>query len=146
MCPGVQVLCLSLTPTVRGGFQGPVTCSVTAHSTACIPCNLLHANGPCVIQSWFIIIIMNCYNCCACSTTLILNTYKSFVNIWPLRPRMRLVCGLGLFVALLHVSSALLLGAFNIKSFGDKKSSNTTLMNIISTVWNCILYPAFLFS
>lgn len=51
MCPGVQVLCLSLTPTVRGGCQGPVTCSLTAHSTACIPCNLLHVNGPCVIQS-----------------------------------------------------------------------------------------------
>lgn len=49
---------------------------------------------------------------------------------------MRLVCTLGLFLALLHVSTSLLLGAFNIKSFGDKKSSNTTLMNIISTVWN----------
>ncbi|XP_067472402.1 deoxyribonuclease-1 [Thunnus thynnus] len=47
---------------------------------------------------------------------------------------MRLVCTLGLFLALLHVSTSLLLGAFNIKSFGDKKSSNTTLMNIISTI------------
>lgn len=47
---------------------------------------------------------------------------------------MRLVCSLGLFVALLHVSTSLLLGAFNIKSFGDKKASNSTLMNIISTI------------
>ncbi|XP_070704164.1 deoxyribonuclease-1 [Pempheris klunzingeri] len=47
---------------------------------------------------------------------------------------MRLVCALGLFLALLHLSSSLLLGAFNIKSFGDKKASNTTLMNIISTI------------
>ncbi|XP_073349796.1 deoxyribonuclease-1 [Pagrus major] len=47
---------------------------------------------------------------------------------------MRLLCALGLFLALLHLSTSLLLGAFNIKSFGDKKSSNTTLMNIISTI------------
>ncbi|XP_059204554.1 deoxyribonuclease-1 [Centropristis striata] len=47
---------------------------------------------------------------------------------------MRLLGALGVLVALLHVSSSLLLGAFNIKSFGDKKSSNTTLMNIISTI------------
>lgn len=134
MCPGVQVLCLSLTPTVRGGCQGPVTCSLTAHSTACIPCNLLHVNGPCVIQSPVGITIIKCYHCCARSTPLILNTHESLLNIRPLWPRMRLVCGLGLFVALLHVSSSLLLGAFNIKSFGDTKSSNTTLMNIITEV------------
>uniref|UniRef100_A0A3B4XV45 Deoxyribonuclease I n=1 Tax=Seriola lalandi dorsalis TaxID=1841481 RepID=A0A3B4XV45_SERLL len=47
---------------------------------------------------------------------------------------MRLVCALGLFMTLLHLSTSLLLGAFNIKSFGDKKASNTTLMNIISTI------------
>ncbi|XP_044037808.1 deoxyribonuclease-1 [Siniperca chuatsi] len=47
---------------------------------------------------------------------------------------MRLVCALGLFLALLHLSTSLLLGAFNIKSFGEKKSSNTTLMDIISTI------------
>ncbi|KAL7378537.1 hypothetical protein ABVT39_015346 [Epinephelus coioides] len=47
---------------------------------------------------------------------------------------MRLVCALGLFLALLQLSSSLLLGAFNIKSFGDKKASNATLMNIISTI------------
>ncbi|XP_023272068.1 deoxyribonuclease-1-like [Seriola lalandi dorsalis] len=48
--------------------------------------------------------------------------------------KMRLVCALGLFMTLLHLSTSLLLGAFNIKSFGDKKASNTTLMNIISTI------------
>ncbi|CAJ1075981.1 deoxyribonuclease-1 [Xyrichtys novacula] len=48
---------------------------------------------------------------------------------------MRLmVCTLGLFMALLHLTASLLLGAFNIKSFGDKKASNTTLMNLISTI------------
>ncbi|XP_071330800.1 deoxyribonuclease-1 [Trachinotus anak] len=47
---------------------------------------------------------------------------------------MRLVCALGLCLTLLHLSTSLLLGAFNIKSFGDKKASNTTLMNIISTI------------
>ncbi|KAG7237296.1 hypothetical protein INR49_032536, partial [Caranx melampygus] len=49
-------------------------------------------------------------------------------------PRMRVVCALGLFMTLLHLSAPLLLGAFNIKSFGDKKASNTTLMNLISTI------------
>ncbi|XP_068605967.1 deoxyribonuclease-1 [Brachionichthys hirsutus] len=44
------------------------------------------------------------------------------------------VCALGACLALLHLSSALLLGAFNIKSFGDKKASNITLMDIISTI------------
>ncbi|XP_070778954.1 deoxyribonuclease-1 [Enoplosus armatus] len=47
---------------------------------------------------------------------------------------MRLACALGLFLALLQQSTPLLLGAFNIKSFGDKKSSNATLMSIISTI------------
>ncbi|KAF7643478.1 hypothetical protein LDENG_00237800, partial [Lucifuga dentata] len=32
------------------------------------------------------------------------------------------------------LSDSLLLGAFNIKSFGDKKASNSTLMDIISTI------------
>ncbi|KAM3864091.1 deoxyribonuclease-1 [Diretmus argenteus] len=48
---------------------------------------------------------------------------------------MRLLGALGAFVALLQLGScSLLLGAFNIKSFGDKKSSNNTLMEIISTI------------
>ncbi|XP_034395689.1 deoxyribonuclease-1 [Cyclopterus lumpus] len=47
---------------------------------------------------------------------------------------MRWVCALGVLSALLHLSSPLLLGAFNIKSFGDKKTSNATLMDIISTI------------
>ncbi|XP_075942757.1 deoxyribonuclease-1-like [Anarhichas minor] len=47
---------------------------------------------------------------------------------------MRWVCVLGLLLVLLHLSTSLLLGAFNIQTFGDKKSSNATLMNIISTI------------
>ncbi|XP_063326536.1 deoxyribonuclease-1 [Pelmatolapia mariae] len=50
------------------------------------------------------------------------------------RSRMHLVCTLGLFLTLLHLSNSLLLGAFNIKSFGDTKASNTTLMNIITKI------------
>lgn len=56
---------------------------------------------------------------------------------------MRLLCALGLFLALLHLSNSLLLGAFNIKSFGDKKASNATLMNIISKV--CIVLFALVY-
>ncbi|XP_076025642.1 deoxyribonuclease-1 [Genypterus blacodes] len=46
------------------------------------------------------------------------------------------MCGLRvlLLVALLGRCHSLLLGAFNIKSFGDKKASNSTLMDIISTI------------
>ncbi|XP_071390887.1 deoxyribonuclease-1 [Centroberyx affinis] len=47
---------------------------------------------------------------------------------------MRLLYALGLSVALLQLANCLRLGAFNIKSFGDKKASNTTLMDIISTI------------
>ncbi|KAM9784368.1 deoxyribonuclease-1 [Syngnathus typhle] len=48
--------------------------------------------------------------------------------------RMYLVYSSGLLLVLLHLSTSLLLGAFNIKSFGDKKASNTTLMNIIRKI------------
>ncbi|XP_042361124.1 deoxyribonuclease-1 [Plectropomus leopardus] len=47
---------------------------------------------------------------------------------------MRSLCALGVFVALLHVSSCLRLGAFNIKTFGDKKASNSTLLNFITKI------------
>ncbi|XP_034046652.1 deoxyribonuclease-1 isoform X2 [Thalassophryne amazonica] len=47
---------------------------------------------------------------------------------------MRLLLFVSISVAVLHLSASLLLGAFNIKSFGDKKASNTTLMNIISKI------------
>ncbi|XP_030599342.1 deoxyribonuclease-1-like [Archocentrus centrarchus] len=56
---------------------------------------------------------------------------------------MQLVSTLGLFLTLLHLSTSLLLGAFNIRSFGDTKASNTTLMNIISTVWNILSVKSF---
>ncbi|XP_054891825.1 deoxyribonuclease-1 isoform X1 [Poeciliopsis prolifica] len=47
---------------------------------------------------------------------------------------MHALCSVGLFVGLLHLSSSLLLGAFNIKTFGETKASNTTLMDVISTI------------
>lgn len=53
---------------------------------------------------------------------------------------MRSVCAVGLLLALLRLSDSLLLGAFNIKSFGDTKASNATLMNIITTVCASFLY------
>ncbi|KAF3699648.1 Deoxyribonuclease-1 [Channa argus] len=47
---------------------------------------------------------------------------------------MRVVFAFGFFLTLLHLSTCLLLAAFNIKAFGASKASNTTLMNIISTI------------
>uniref|UniRef100_A0A8C6SYL7 Deoxyribonuclease n=1 Tax=Neogobius melanostomus TaxID=47308 RepID=A0A8C6SYL7_9GOBI len=47
---------------------------------------------------------------------------------------MRLLFAVCICVAVLHVCGGLLLGAFNIRSFGDKKASNTTLMDIISKI------------
>uniref|UniRef100_A0A8C7NR19 Deoxyribonuclease I n=1 Tax=Oncorhynchus mykiss TaxID=8022 RepID=A0A8C7NR19_ONCMY len=50
-------------------------------------------------------------------------------------PRMRVACLLVLFLlALVQLGGCLLLGAFNIKTFGDKKSSNSTLMDIITQI------------
>lgn len=48
--------------------------------------------------------------------------------------KMHVVCALGLFMTLLQLSTPLMLGAFNIKSFGVHKASNTTLMDLISTI------------
>ncbi|XP_047428059.1 deoxyribonuclease-1 [Mugil cephalus] len=47
---------------------------------------------------------------------------------------MRFICTLGLTLTLVHLSNSLLLGAFNIKTFGDTKASDSTVMNIISTI------------
>ncbi|XP_033934241.1 deoxyribonuclease-1-like isoform X2 [Pseudochaenichthys georgianus] len=47
---------------------------------------------------------------------------------------MRLLCALGLFSVLLHVTSCLLIGAFNIQQFGDKKSRNKDVMDIIKEI------------
>ncbi|XP_077475685.1 deoxyribonuclease-1 [Stigmatopora argus] len=51
-----------------------------------------------------------------------------------LKLRMNPVFNLVLLLTLAHLSSSLLLGAFNVKSFGDKKASNTTLMDVISKI------------
>lgn len=53
---------------------------------------------------------------------------------------MRVACVLGLCLVLLQLSHCLLLGAFNIRSFGDTKASNVTLMNIISKVCQRFFY------
>ncbi|XP_054463780.1 deoxyribonuclease-1-like [Anoplopoma fimbria] len=47
---------------------------------------------------------------------------------------MRWACALGLLAALLHLSTSLLLGAFNIKSFGEKKASDPVVMGYISEI------------
>ncbi|KAK5914735.1 hypothetical protein CgunFtcFv8_009150 [Champsocephalus gunnari] len=47
---------------------------------------------------------------------------------------MRLLWALGLFSALLHVTSCLLIGAFNIQKFGDRKSRNKDVMDIIKEI------------
>lgn len=51
---------------------------------------------------------------------------------------MHLVNVLGLFMALLHFSDSLLLGAFNIQALGHKKVSNVTVMDLIIQVRNWI--------
>ncbi|KAL3054371.1 hypothetical protein OYC64_006656 [Pagothenia borchgrevinki] len=47
---------------------------------------------------------------------------------------MRLLCALGLFLALLHVTSCLLIGAFNIQCFGTSKSKKTDVMATIKEI------------
>ncbi|KAK9535673.1 hypothetical protein VZT92_008043 [Zoarces viviparus] len=47
---------------------------------------------------------------------------------------MRWVCVSGLLLVLLHLSTSLLLGAFNIQTFGITKASNLVVMNIISEI------------
>ncbi|KAM8845637.1 deoxyribonuclease-1-like [Spinachia spinachia] len=47
---------------------------------------------------------------------------------------MRWVCALGLFSALLNLSTCLLLGAFNIQSFGRKKAEQDNVMETITKV------------
>ncbi|XP_029015301.1 deoxyribonuclease-1 [Betta splendens] len=47
---------------------------------------------------------------------------------------MRLVWDFCVFLSLLPSSASLLLGSFNIRAFGIKKASNTTLMDIVSTI------------
>ncbi|XP_076122845.1 deoxyribonuclease-1 [Alosa pseudoharengus] len=47
---------------------------------------------------------------------------------------MRVVVAVVVILALAELGSSLLIGAFNIKSFGDTKASNATLMDIISTI------------
>ncbi|XP_065129949.2 deoxyribonuclease-1 [Paramisgurnus dabryanus] len=47
---------------------------------------------------------------------------------------MKIIAVIGLIVILVHVGSSLLIGAFNIKSFGTTKASNATLLDIITKV------------
>uniref|UniRef100_A0AAY4D173 Deoxyribonuclease n=1 Tax=Denticeps clupeoides TaxID=299321 RepID=A0AAY4D173_9TELE len=52
-----------------------------------------------------------------------------------MRPaRMKDAIAIMLLLACMELSDSLLLSAFNIRSFGDKKASNSTLMDIISEV------------
>ncbi|XP_033982011.1 deoxyribonuclease-1-like [Trematomus bernacchii] len=47
---------------------------------------------------------------------------------------MRLLCALGLFLALLHVTSCLLIGAFNIRCFGTGKFDKPEAIKIITEI------------
>ncbi|KAI2666347.1 Deoxyribonuclease-1 [Labeo rohita] len=51
-----------------------------------------------------------------------------------LKPRMKIIIAVGLLLLSVHLGSSLLIGAFNIKAFGDSKTSNATLLNIITKV------------
>ncbi|KAI7803482.1 deoxyribonuclease I [Triplophysa rosa] len=48
--------------------------------------------------------------------------------------KMRIIGIIGLIVISVHTGSSLLIGAFNIKSFGDTKASNATLLDLITKV------------
>ncbi|XP_030646678.1 deoxyribonuclease-1 [Chanos chanos] len=47
---------------------------------------------------------------------------------------MKIVVAIALFLTFVEVESSLLIGAFNIKSFGDTKASNPTLLDIITKI------------
>ncbi|XP_051569867.1 deoxyribonuclease-1 [Myxocyprinus asiaticus] len=47
---------------------------------------------------------------------------------------MRIIAAIGLLLICVHTGNSLLIGAFNIKSFGDTKASNATLLGIITKV------------
>ena len=62
--------------------------------------------------------------------------YLSSAHCYPIFSplSMRVILMGSVVWTLLQLGTSLFLGAFNIKSFGDKKASNSTLMDIISTV------------
>ncbi|XP_073689276.1 deoxyribonuclease-1-like [Garra rufa] len=47
---------------------------------------------------------------------------------------MKIIIAIGLVLLSVHLGSSLLIGAFNIKAFGDAKTTNATLLNIITKV------------
>uniref|UniRef100_A0A671QFF1 Endonuclease/exonuclease/phosphatase domain-containing protein n=1 Tax=Sinocyclocheilus anshuiensis TaxID=1608454 RepID=A0A671QFF1_9TELE len=47
---------------------------------------------------------------------------------------MKIITTIGLLLVSVHLGSSFLIGAFNIKSFGDSKASNATLLDIITKV------------
>uniref|UniRef100_A0A8C2FCL9 Uncharacterized protein n=1 Tax=Cyprinus carpio TaxID=7962 RepID=A0A8C2FCL9_CYPCA len=47
---------------------------------------------------------------------------------------MKIITTIGLLLVSVHLGSSFLIGAFNIKSFGDSKTSNATLLDIITKV------------
>lgn len=49
---------------------------------------------------------------------------------------MKIITAIGLLLVSVHLGHCFLIGAFNIKSFGDSKATNATLLNIITNVSN----------
>lgn len=47
---------------------------------------------------------------------------------------MKSITAVGLLLVSVHLGHCFLIGAFNIKTFGDSKASNATLLNIITNV------------
>jgi len=47
---------------------------------------------------------------------------------------MKIIITLNLLLISVHIGNSLLIGAFNIKTFGDSKASNATLLDIITKV------------
>lgn len=53
---------------------------------------------------------------------------------------MKIITAIRLLLVSVHLGSSFLIGAFNIKSFGDSKASNATLLDIITKVSNMQTY------
>lgn len=53
---------------------------------------------------------------------------------------MKIITAIGLLLVSVHLGHSFLIGAFNIKSFGDSKASNATLLDIITKVSNLQTY------
>ncbi|KAF3846964.1 hypothetical protein F7725_004042 [Dissostichus mawsoni] len=101
---------------------------------------LVISEGVCLLISEGVCLVISEGVCLVISEGVCLSSLRESAwsslreSAWSSLREMRLLCALGLFLALLHVTSCLLIGAFNIQQFGDKKSQNKDVMEIIKEI------------